>query len=368
MELRKYQTAGVDAILAEWEAGRKSTLLVLPTGTGKTIVFSKVACEMVKRGERVLILAHRQELLDQAADKIFRSQGLECAVEKAEDTAQGSWYRITVGSVQTLMREGRQSRFSKDHYGVIIIDEAHHALSDSYRRILAYFNEAKVLGVTATPDRGDMRDLGEIFESLAFEYTLPKAIKEGHLCKIKALTIPLQINLEGVGTQAGDFKSADLDGAIGPYLAAIAKEMAIHCKGRKTVVFLPLVATSQKFRDMLTAEGFRAAEVNGESDDRKQVLEDFHAGKYDVLCNSMLLTEGWDEPAVDCIVCLRPTKVRSLYAQIVGRGTRLSPGKDNLLLLDFLWHTSRHELCRPASLICQNQYHQMIMMFEIQTS
>ena len=355
MELRKYQTAGVDAILAEWDAGRKSTLLVLPTGTGKTIVFSKVASEMVKRGERVLILAHRQELLDQAADKIARSTGLECAVEKAEDTAQGSWYRITVGSVQTLMREGRQSRFSKDHYGVIIIDEAHHALSDSYRRILAYFNEAKVLGVTATPDRGDMRDLGEIFESLAFEYTLPKAIKEGHLCKIKALTIPLKIDLAGVGTQAGDFKSADLDGVIGPYLTAIAKEMAIHCKGRKTVVFLPLVATSQKFRDMLADEGFRATEVNGESDDRKQVLEDFHAGKYDVLCNSMLLTEGWDEPAVDCIVCLRPTKVRSLYAQIVGRGTRLSPGKDNLLLLDFLWHTSRHELCRPASLICQNQ-------------
>ena len=161
--------------------------------------------------------------------------------------------------------------------------------------------------------------------------------------------------MAGVGTQAGDFKSADLDGVIGPYLTAIAKEMAIHCKGRKTVVFLPLVATSQKFRDMLADEGFRATEVNGESDDRKQVLEDFHAGKYDVLCNSMLLTEGWDEPAVDCIVCLRPTKVRSLYAQIVGRGTRLSPGKDNLLLLDFLWHTSRHELCRPASLICQNQ-------------
>ncbi len=355
MELRKYQKAAVDAILAEWDAGRKSTLLVLPTGTGKTIVFSKVACEMVRRGERVLILAHRQELLDQAADKIARSTGLECAVEKAEDTAQGSWYRITVGSVQTLMREGRQSRFSKDHYGVIIIDEAHHALSDSYRRILAYFDQAKVLGVTATPDRGDMRDMGEIFESLAFEYTLPRAIKEGHLCKIKALTIPLKIDLAGVGMQAGDFKSSDLDGAIGPYLSAIAKEMATQCKGRKTVVFLPLVATSQKFRDMLKAEGFRAAEVNGESEDRKQVLEDFHNGKYDALCNSMLLTEGWDEPAVDCIVCLRPTKVRSLYAQIVGRGTRLSPGKENLLLLDFLWHTARHELCRPASLICQNQ-------------
>ena len=322
---------------------------------GKTIVFSNVIGEMNMRGKMGLVLAHREELLAQAADKLARVTGLECAREKAEDTALGSWSRVTVGSVQTLMRQNRLERFPKTYYDYIIIDEAHHALSDSYRRILAYFDAAKVLGVTATPDRGDMRDLGEVFESKAYEYYLPQAIKDGYLCKIKALTLPLQIDLAGVGMQSGDFKASDIDGAIGPYLSAIAKEMKQHCQGRKTVVFLPLVATSQKFRDMLEAEGFRAGEVNGESEDRKEVLQAFHDGKFDVLCNSMLLTEGWDEPAVDCIVCLRPTKVRSLYAQIVGRGTRISPGKDNLLLLDFLWHTERHDLCRPANLICQNQ-------------
>ena len=121
------------------------------------------------------------------------------------------------------------------------------------------------------------------------------------------------------------------------------------------MVFLPLVATSQKFRDILNAHGFKAAEVNGNSSDRSEVLEDFRAGKYNVLCNSMLLTEGWDCPDVDCIIVLRPTKVRSLYCQMVGRGTRISPNKDHLLLLDFLWHTERHELCHPAYLIAETE-------------
>ena len=131
--------------------------------------------------------------------------------------------------------------------------------------------------------------------------------------------------------------------------------MAQRCKGRKTVVFLPLIKTSQKFRDLLNAKGFRAAEVNGQSADRKEVLADFDAGKYNVLCNSMLLTEGWDCPSVDCVVVLRPTKVRSLYSQMVGRGTRLAEGKTDLLLLDFLWMTDKHELCRPADLVCEDR-------------
>ena len=131
--------------------------------------------------------------------------------------------------------------------------------------------------------------------------------------------------------------------------------MMEHCKDKKTVVFLPLVNTSKKFRDILNSKGFKAAEVNGESKDRAEVLEDFENGKYNVLCNSMLLTEGWDCPSVDCVVVLRPTKVRSLYSQMVGRGTRLHPGKTHLLLLDFLWHTEKHELCRPAHLIAENE-------------
>jgi superfamily II DNA/RNA helicase len=171
------------------------------------------------------------------------------------------------------------------------------------------------------------------------------------LSPIKALTIPLKLDLTSVGQQGGDFKTRDLGTALDPYLYQIADEMAKHCLNRKTVVFLPLVKTSKKFRDILNEKGFKAAEVNGTSKDREEILSDFDKDKYNVLCNSMLLTEGWDCPSVDCIVVLRPTKVRSLYSQMVGRGTRLFPGKEELLLLDFLWHTERHELCHPAHLI-----------------
>ena len=354
-ELRPYQQQARDRIHAEWDAGHTRTLLVLPTGTGKTIVFASVAADQVRAGDRVLILAHRGELLEQAADKLQRSTGLVSAVEKAESTCLDSWFRVVVGNVQTLQRTARLERFPQDYFGTIIIDEAHHAITDGYRRILDYFSGAKVLGVTATPDRGDMRNLGEVFDSLAFEYKLTDAIKEGYLCKIMAQTIPLQLDITSVTMSGGDYAVGDLGTALDPYLEQIAAEMARRCKSRKTVVFLPLIKTSQKFRDLLNTYGFRAAEVNGQSDDRRQVLADFDAGKYNVLCNSMLLTEGWDCPSVDCVVVLRPTKVRSLYSQMVGRGTRLSPGKTDLLLLDFLWMTDKHELCRPADLVCEDR-------------
>lgn len=355
MELRPYQQEAREAVFSEWDKGNSRTLLVLPTGTGKTIVFSDVTQECVRRGERVLILAHRGELLDQAADKLKRATGLVSAVEKAEQSCLGSWYRVVVGSVQTLMREKRLAGFSEDYFDDIIIDEAHHAVSESYQRVLGHFSGARVLGVTATPDRGDMKNLGQVFDSLAYEYTLPKAIKEGYLSPIKAVTIPLTLDLSGVAMQSGDFKASDIDTALDPYLYQIADEMAKYCKDRKTVVFLPLIKTSQKFRDILNSKGFKAAEVNGESTDRAEILRDFDEGKYNVLCNSMLLTEGWDCPSVDCIIVLRPTKVRALYCQMVGRGTRLCEGKEDLLLLDFLWHTERHELCRPAHLICESE-------------
>ncbi|OQQ90251.1 DEAD/DEAH box helicase [Ligilactobacillus salivarius] len=355
MELRPYQETARQKVQEEWEEGKKRTLLVLPTGTGKTIVFSKIIEDRVKKGERVLVIAHRGELLEQASDKLYKSTGLKTATEKAEQTSLGSFYRVVVGSVQTLQREKRLNQFPPEYFDTIVIDEAHHAISDGYQRVLEHFEDANVLGVTATPDRGDMRNLGSYFESLAYEYSLPEAIKSGYLSPIKALTIPLKLDLSNVKQQAGDFSTKDLGTALDPYLEQIAEEMKKQCFNRKTVVFLPLVKTSQKFRDILNQHGFKAAEVNGESGDREQVLKDYEEGKYNVLCNSMLLTEGWDCPSVDCVIVLRPTKVRALYSQMVGRGTRLAPGKKELLLLDFLWHTERHELCHPANLIATDE-------------
>lgn len=354
MQLRPYQEEARAKVQQEWKEGRKRTLLVLPTGCGKTIVFSKIIEDRVKMGERVLVLAHRSELLEQASDKLMTATGLGTALEKAENTSIGSWFRVVVGSVQTMQREKRLSQFPPNHFDTIVIDEAHHAISDGYQRVLEHFGKANVLGVTATPDRGDMRNLGSYFDSLAYEYPLVDAIKSGYLSKITAITIPLELDLSTVSQQGGDFKASEIGTALDPYLEQIADEMVKQCKDRKTVVFLPLVKTSQKFRDILNEKGFRAAEVNGESKDRAEILEEFDKDKYNVLCNSMLLTEGWDCPTVDCVVVLRPTKVRALYSQMVGRGTRLAPGKENLLLLDFLWHTERHELCRPAHLIASS--------------
>lgn len=214
------------------------------------------------------------------------------------------------GSVRTLEVNGEPYFVGKD----VAIILNYKDISDSYQRVLDYFSNAQVLGVTATPDRGDMRNLGTIFDSLAYEYSLPQAIKDGFLSPIKAITIPLKLDLSGVSTQAGDFKASDIDTALDPYLYSIADEMQKYCKNRKTVVFLPLVKTSQKFKDILNSKGFNAAEVNGESFDRTEILEAFDKGEFNVLCNSMLLTEGWDCPSVDCVVVLRPTKVRGLYS------------------------------------------------------
>ena len=353
MELRPYQIEAMQAIYAEWKE-RQRTLLVLPTGCGKTIVFANVAKDQTKNG-RVLILAHREELLTQARDKIKLSCGLDCSIEKAEKTSIDSPEQITVGSVQTLMAEKRLSKFAPDYFGTIIVDEAHHALAQSYQNVLQHFPDAKVLGVTATPDRGDMKKLGEYFESLAYEYSLRDAVRQGYLSQIRAQTMPLNIDLSHARVSCGDFQADDLGHALEPYLEDIAEEMAKVCMDRHTVVFMPLVSTSQHFRDILNRKGFKAGEVNGQSKDRDVILQEFADGKLNVLCNSMLLTEGWDCPIVDCIVVLRPTKVRSLYCQMVGRGTRLHPGKDYLLILDFLWMTGKHKLVHPADIICRKE-------------
>ena len=281
MELRPYQQEAKEKIFEEWEKVSR-TLLVLPTGCGKTIVFAKVTEDCVRRGERVLILAHRGELLGQAADKLMKATGLGCATEKAEESCLGSWFRVTVGSVQTMMREKRLEQFPADYFQAVIIDEAHHCLSESYQRVLQHFPDAKVLGVTATPDRGDMRNLEQYFQTLAYEYTLPKAIKEGYLSPIKALTLPLKLDLSGVGVQAGDFKSGEIATALDPYLHQIAEEMIKYCMDRKTVVFLPLVKTSQKFRDSLNGSAFQAAEENGDSRDNAEELEGIERGQGNV--------------------------------------------------------------------------------------
>jgi len=318
---------------------------------GKTIIFSHLASQLVAEGGRVLILAHREELIRQAADKLKAATGLACAIEKAEESSVGCFEMVTVGSIQSLQRIERRTAIAAPTH--IIADEAAHILSPSWLEVVNHWPDAKVLGVTATPDRGDMRDLGNYFESLAFEYSLPKAIAEGYLCKIYAETVPLKIDLNGIKQVAGDFDSGGVAKALEPYLPHIASEIATRCKDRKVLIFAPLCDTSQKIQGYLNAAGFKCFYASGE--DRSQMKEWEAHGKGCAMVNAMLLTEGYDHPAIDTVVVLRPTKVRSLYSQMAGRGTRLFDGKDHLLLLDFLWMSEKHSLCRPANLLAPDE-------------
>ena len=222
MQLRAYQEAAVTAIENEWGMGRKRTLLVLPTGCGKTVVFSSVVNDRVSAGDRVLILAHRGELLDQAADKLKKAFGIDSVLEKAESTAYGSFIPVTVGSVQTLCRDKRLEVYPEDYFGTIVVDEAHHAMSDTYQKVLEHFSKANILGVTATPDRADQKNLGRFFDSKAYEYSMSQAIREHYLCPIKAQMIPLELNISEVSTSSGDYATGEIGEALEPYLEQIA--------------------------------------------------------------------------------------------------------------------------------------------------
>ena len=336
-QLRPYQVAAINAVHAGWSEWDRE-ILVMATGTGKTYTAKKIIEDRLNFGS-VLFMAHRDELIEQA-----RATFGDAGKIKGQET---DIRPVTVASVQTLARRPRYEGFS-----TLIIDEAHHAVSESYQRILETYSDAKVLGLTATPDR---KGLGDVFEGIAYEYGLRQAVLDGYLSPIVARTIPIDIDLTKLKTRMGDFEIGGMVSALEPYLDKIAGAMVEHCMGRKTIVFLPLVSMAQEFALMLEARGFEAREVNGQSRERHETLTWFsRAGKGSVLCNAMLLTEGYDCPDVDCIVCLRPTKVRSLYSQIIGRGTRLAPGKKNCLVLDFLWLSTQHDLCRPASLITPN--------------
>lgn len=351
MQPRYYQIEAINGsakfpgIKRAWQNWR-NVLIVLPTGTGKTIVFSLLAQDLIRDGARVLILAHRDELIRQAVDKLAQATGLSAAVEKADEYAGDCLERVIVGSVQTLVNPARRDRiFAPTH---IIVDEAHHAVGDSYQAVLAHWQDAKVLGVTATPDRGDLRDLGEFFQSIAYEYTLPQAVVDKFLAPIKALTLPIKIDLTSQKPVNGDWSKEQCATALDPYLPALCSGFADHAKDRKGLIFVPLCATGKKVQAELAKHGLRAYYCDGE--DRSQIETWKADGRGSVMVNAMLLTEGFDHPPIDALSVWRFTKSRPFYCQMVGRGTRICDSKDHLLLIDNLYLTERHQLCRPAVL------------------
>ena len=307
-QLRPYQQEAIDKTFQGFREFRKQ-LGVAPTGSGKTICFAYMAQQT--QPEKTLILAHRGELLTQAIDKIRKTTGIDADLEKAEDYACRE-APVVVASVQSMIR--RYQSWPKDHFGLIVVDEAHHTLSKTYLDVLNHFNGTKIIGVTATPDRGDRKNLGRFYENVAFDISLKKLIKDGFLAPIKIKSLPIEVDLSEVRTKTtGDYDENDLDRAVRPILEETAQVVAREAGDRKILVFLPLIATSKDFTAMLLDHGLKACHVDGKSPDRAQILEDYKNDKYRVLCNSMLLTEGYDEPSIDTIVMLRPTQSRPLF-------------------------------------------------------
>ena len=383
MILRPYQSAACEAIFKEWQEN-DSTLVVMPTGGGKTILFADVIRRVFPR--RALVLAHREELIFQARDKIQRVTGLQADVEMGEYRADGGLFdaaRVVVSTIQTQCSGGdgggRMAKFDPARFGVLIIDEAHHATSPSYRRVIDYYrtNSAlKVLGVTATPARADEAALGQVFQSVAFDYEVQDAIHDGWLVPIQQQMVHVDgLDYSSIRTTAGDLNGGDLAAVLEAEknLQQIASASVDIIGQRRALVFTASVKSAEMMAEIFNRHRTNmAAWVCGKTDkeERRKILAAFAAGKTQVVCNCGVLTEGFDDPGVEVVIMGRPTKSRSLYSQMVGRSTRPLPGvvdgpetpearkaaiaasaKPSCLVVDFVGNAGRHKLVTSADIL-----------------
>ena len=368
MNARPYQKEILSAVDAGWNEFPRQ-LVVSPTGTGKTIVFSLMAKAAAQQNERTLVLVDQTELARQTVDKMERAAGLRCEVEQADQRASHD-SPVVVSTVQSM--SGRLDEWPADHFGLVIADEADKSITPTFQKSLRHFDgAARVCGFTATPNRSDQRSLGEYYMAIPFQAVLQDFIGSGKwaydiaadgsrvqknwLSPVSIKMLPINISMAGVKISEGDFDRNLLHDAIAPHLLEIAEAIKLHASFRKTLVFVPLIATSLKFVEICKGIGLHAEHIDGTSEDREEKLARFEAGEFDILVNSALLLRGVDIPAIDCVVMARPTKSVSLYQQAIGRGTRISPEKEDLLILDFLFDAQKKMVCRPANLIAPSQ-------------
>ncbi len=392
MKPRPYQLLAVTGTEKAWESSC-SALVVMPTGTGKTVVFSLIADRRKSHG-RIMVIAHREELIHQAADKIQKVTGEVAEIEMADRRADMHMYErapIVVASVQTLISgilKKRMTRFNPKDFGTLIIDESHHAISASYREVITYFTQnpdLKVVGVTATPDRGDEQALGQVFEQVAYVYEITDAIKDGYLVPIHARSVMVEgLDYSQVRTTAGDLNGKDLADVMSNerVLQQIADAALKECGQRKTIVFAPpgfkqdgedSFRVSERLTEILNRhrpESSRLVSQDTPKDVRAQIFKDYAHGRFQFLVNVGIATEGFDDPGIEVVVLARPTKSRALYAQMCGRGTRPLPGlvdgvelahdrcaaiarsaKPHCEILDFVGVCGRHKLVTVADIL-----------------
>lgn len=395
--LRDYQHGGLGAVAHALRGGINRALLKLPTGTGKTVMFAEMLkheslrewlAQWPKHGATMLVIAHREELLDQAAKKISNANpGLMVSIEQGDRTAN-RYSDVIVASIQTLaaVKFRRLKRLMQHHTPrIVIIDEAHHAAAATYRTALAHLGflptadmsdsddieaathddvevmtkalegwdviapkDRLLVGVTATPNRSDAVGLGCVFQSITYTYGLKEAIGDGWLVPIVPWVIETGDSLDQVKTVAGDFNQRDLANVVNNHRRNILALDAwkLYAGGRSTIAFTVDVAHAHAAADIFTADGIVAKAVSGETpkDERRQILADFTAGRVQVITNCMVLTEGTDLPITSCILHLKPTKSATLYEQMTGRGLRLYPEKADCIVIDLVDIARRHSL------------------------
>jgi superfamily II DNA or RNA helicase len=381
--LRPYQLEALDGIHEQLEQSN-STLLVMATGVGKTIVFAQLAKKYMENG-RIMVLAHREELVSQAVLKLLDITGCEADVEMGEyrANAYGAFRsRLVVSTIQTQIAgpgKGRMEKFNPDEFSLLVIDEAHHSAAKSYRRVIEYYRQnpsLKVLGVTATPDRADEKALGQIFESVAYDYGIRDGIDGGWLVPIGQQSVFVEgLDYSAIRTTAGDLNGKDLSHVLEfeENLHGIASPTLELCSDKKTLVFAASLAQAERLNEILNRHKPGSAKwVHGGTpkEARRDLFAEYRAGTFQFLVNVGVATEGFDEPGIEAVVMARPTKSRSLYAQMVGRGTRPLPNliedidgpqarraaiassaKPSLEVIDFVGNAGRHKLISSADIL-----------------
>lgn len=356
--LRYYQNEAIDAINENYLAGITRQILCMATGSGKTEVFAHLPTLINdKLPGQMMVLVHRDELAKQAYKKLKqRNPGLNIQIEAGSRHADRT-ADVIVASVQTLGRQGSKRAEEYDYSNIdkLVVDEAHRSIAPSYLRIYDRLDpNTLILGVTATPTRGDGQGLGSVYQKIVYSYDLRKAIEDGFLVDVRGIKVDTNVSLDGVHIKGGEYDQKELSATVNnPVRNNLACSVYIqHCEGRQAIGFTVDVQHAKNLAKVFQDRGVNAEWVSGNDPDRFNKIQAYRDGKIDVLFNAQLLMEGFDLATIECVIMCAPTKSGVVFSQRVGRGTRLNPPfKKDCIVLDLVDASSRHSLITLPTLL-----------------